>query len=150
MELNNLASKQYIDFKDLVSGTNLLASSLEKSFLWYQNEFCDSDVDIPQVVFNLLGEANAKLSEALEVLATLQQLTKQVPNLDEVIITIKELQKEINDGIGLSCVDTIVFFLTLENIREARNCVMNNWNEIRNYPEMANYLNEIFDLFEDP
>lgn len=60
MELNNLASKQYIDFKDLVSGTNLLASSLEKSF--------------------------SKI----------------------------------------------------------------NWNEIRNYPEMANYLNEIFDLFEDP
>lgn len=79
MELNNLASKQYIDFKDLVSGTNLLASSLEKSFLWYQNEFCDFDIDLPQVVFRLIREANTKLSEAIEILVTLQKLTKQPP-----------------------------------------------------------------------
>lgn len=39
MELNNLASKQYIDFKDLVSGTNLLASSLEKSFYGIRMNF---------------------------------------------------------------------------------------------------------------
>lgn len=60
------------------------------------------------------------------------------------------LQKEINGGNGLICVDKIRFYLILQDVNEARKCAKINWNEIRNYPEMANYLNEIFDLFEDP
>lgn len=74
MSANELASQQYTDFSNIVSNNKFLASSLEDLFSWYQKEFCDSGVDIPQAVFRSIDEANIKLSEAVEILHTLKHL----------------------------------------------------------------------------
>lgn len=57
-----------------------------------------------------------------------------------IIENLRLLQKKINNGRGISCVDTIIFFLENKKINEANACIINEWDKICGYPILEEYV----------
>ena len=51
-----------------------------------------------------------------------------------------ELQRSENEGRGVGCVKAIVVFLMAEQIDEAKTCAHNEWDKIRSYPTIVDFL----------
>jgi hypothetical protein len=62
----------------------------------------------------------------------------------EDIDKLDELQSKENDGRGISCVKTILFFLRHNKIDEARACRQNEGDKINSYPLVELQINKMF------
>lgn len=52
------------------------------------------------------------------------------------------MQNQKNNGRGISCIRTIVTFLDRDDFESARAVVNNEWDKIRSYKDIAQYLVE--------
>lgn len=61
---------------------------------------------------------------------------------EKIMSDLKSLQKEVNGGRGINCVDTIIFFLENGETEKAKACTVNEWDKISGYPILADYIRE--------
>lgn len=67
--------------------------------------------------------------------------------INETIIQhIQNIQKTINNGRGINCIETVLFFLQNNQTKKAIACIYNEWDKISAYTSMAQYLNDTFQL----
>lgn len=62
--------------------------------------------------------------------------------MNKVISDLKSLQKEVNNGRGINCVNTVIFFLESGEIEKAKACIINEWDKISGYPILSDYIKE--------
>lgn len=55
---------------------------------------------------------------------------------------IEQLQKEVNNGNGLDCVNTILFFLKNKQENKAIICIQNEWDKISGYLPLYLYFKD--------
>lgn len=61
--------------------------------------------------------------------------------MQEILICrLQDLQSQLNQGRGLNCIDTVIFFLNKGDINKAKACVINEWDKISAYPVLADCL----------
>ena len=60
--------------------------------------------------------------------------------IDKIADELEILQAEKNAGRGVSCVRSVVFDLRRERVEEAIKTARWDWDKIRNYPDIADFL----------
>lgn len=62
-------------------------------------------------------------------------------DIHEIADQLVLMQEKKNNGRGVSCVRTVAQYLVLNMVTEAKAVCQNEWDKIRNYPDIAEFLN---------
>lgn len=65
-----------------------------------------------------------------------------IKDCSQLYTDLLKIQNKINCGKGIDCVNTILFFLSKDDVHKARVVAENEHDKISVYPELLNYLQE--------
>lgn len=60
--------------------------------------------------------------------------------IEKIADELETLQAEKNSGRGVSCVRTAVVYLRRGDVEKAVACCHNEWDKIRSYPDIADFV----------